>query len=274
MGFKSEQTHKKKIQILTFLDFKITQNDRIPCFSDNVSIPPCFMDVGSYCQQTKNQIAVSSLQSTVGESRCQLINWEPPTKIESHTDFVTDYITKTQHHQFMSTIEFNCHFDNLQHKLLPFAYRLTNNYEDARDLIQETAMRAFNNKEKFEMGTNFRAWVTTIMRNTFINIYRKKKNRATSSEPSDSYVFINENHAVDNAAHSNMTMTELQSIMSGLDLIYRKPFLLFFEGFKYDEIAEQMDLPIGTVKSRIFFARKRLMEMIQFQYAYDTTSVN
>ena len=174
----------------------------------------------------------------------------------------------------MSTIEFNCHFDNLQHKLLPFAYRLTNNYEDARDLIQETAMRAFNNKEKFEMGTNFRAWVTTIMRNTFINIYRKKKNRATSSEPSDSYVFINENHAVDNAAHSNMTMTELQSIMSGLDIIYRKPFLLFFEGFKYDEIAEQMDLPIGTVKSRIFFARKRLMEMIQFQFAYDTTSVN
>ena len=174
----------------------------------------------------------------------------------------------------MSTIEFNCHFDSLQHKLLPFAYRLTNNYEDARDLIQETAMRAFSNKEKFETGTNFRAWVTTIMRNTFINIYRKKKNRATTSEPADSYVFINEDHAVDNAAHSNMTMTELQSILGELDLIYRKPFLLFFEGFKYEEIAESMDLPIGTIKSRIFFARQKLMELIKFQYAYDTTVLN
>lgn len=174
----------------------------------------------------------------------------------------------------MSTIEFNCHFDNLQHKLLPFAYRLTNNYEDARDLIQETALRAFNNKEKFETGTNFRAWVTTIMRNTFINIYRKKKNRATSSEPTDSYIFINEDHAVDNSAHSNMTMQELQMIMAELDIIYRQPFLMFFEGFKYDEIAEKMDLPIGTVKSRIFFARQKLMELIKFQYAYDTTALS
>ncbi|MEO1257674.1 MAG: RNA polymerase sigma factor [Bacteroidota bacterium] len=174
----------------------------------------------------------------------------------------------------MSTIEFNCHFDNLQHKLLPFAYKLTNNYEDARDLIQETALRAFNNKEKFETGTNFRAWVTTIMRNTFINIYRKKKNRATSSEPTDSYIFINEDHAVDNAAQSNMTMKELHGIMGELDIIYRKPFLMFFEGFKYEEIAETMDLPIGTVKSRIYFARQKLMELIKFQYAFDTTAVN
>jgi len=174
----------------------------------------------------------------------------------------------------MSTIEFNCHFDNLQHKLLPFAYRLTNNYEDARDLIQETAMRAFNNKEKFETGTNFRAWVTTIMRNTFINFYRKKKNRATSSEPTDSYIFINESHAVDNAAHSNITLGELQGIMGELDAIYRKPFLLFFEGYKYEEIAATMDLPIGTVKSRIFSARQKLMELIKFHYAFDTTGIN
>lgn len=174
----------------------------------------------------------------------------------------------------MSTIEFNSHFDSLQHKLLPFAYRLTNNLEDAKDLIQETALRAYNNKDKFEVGTNFRAWVTTIMRNTFINIYRKKKNRATSSEPTDSYVFVNENHAVDNSAHSNMTMVELDSIMKSLDYIYRKPFLLFYEGYKYEEIAENMNLPIGTVKSRIFFARQKLMETIRFHYNYDTTTLN
>lgn len=171
----------------------------------------------------------------------------------------------------MSTIEFNCHFDTLQAKLLPFAYKLTNNLEDAKDLIQETALRAYNNKEKFEVGTNFRAWVTTIMRNTFINIYRKKKNRATSSEPTDSYVFVNENHACSNEANTNISLMELHSMMNTLDIIYRKPFLMFFEGYKYEEIAETMDLPIGTVKSRIFFARKKLMEVISHHYAYDTT---
>ena len=174
----------------------------------------------------------------------------------------------------MSTIEFNSHFHSLQHKLLPFAYRLTNNLEDAKDLIQETAMRAYNNKEKFEVGTNFRAWVTTIMRNTFINIYRKKKNRNTTSEPTDSYVFVNENHAIDNSAHSNMMMIELDGILGSLDYIYRQPFLLFYEGFKYEEIAENMNLPIGTVKSRIFFARQKLMETIKYHYAYDTTTLN
>ena len=171
----------------------------------------------------------------------------------------------------MSTIEFNYHFDTLQSKLLPFAYRLTNNLEDAKDLIQETALRAYNNKEKFEVGTNFRAWVTTIMRNTFINVYRKKKNRATSSEPTDSYVFVNENHACANEAPSNITMMELHNILNSLDVIYRKPFMMFFEGYKYDEIAETMDLPIGTVKSRIFFARQKLMDTISRHYAYDTT---
>ena len=174
----------------------------------------------------------------------------------------------------MTTIEFNCHFNSLQRKLLPFAYRLTNNVEDAKDLIQETAMRAYNNKDKFETGTNFKAWVTCIMRNTFINIYRKKKNRATSSEPADSYIFINENHAVDNCAHSNMTMVELDGIMRTLDNIYRKPFQLFFEGYKYEEIAENMSLPIGTVKSRIYFARQKLMETINRSYAFDTTMLN
>ncbi|MEZ4934770.1 MAG: RNA polymerase sigma factor [Saprospiraceae bacterium] len=69
-------------------------------------------------------------------------------------------------------------------------------------------------------------------------------------------------------------MKELHHILGELDVIYRKPFLLFFEGYKYDEIAESMDLPIGTVKSRIFFARQKLMELIKFQYAYDTTAVN
>jgi len=171
----------------------------------------------------------------------------------------------------MSTIEFNSHFDQLQSKLLPFAYRLTNNLDDAKDLIQETALRAFNNKEKFEIGTNFKAWVQTIMRNTFINIYRKKKNRQTSSEPGDSYVFINDKNAIDNAAASTIMMNELGSIIDALDFNYRKPFMLFYQGYKYEEIAKDMSLPIGTVKSRIFFARRKLRNSINFHYSYDIT---
>lgn len=169
----------------------------------------------------------------------------------------------------MSTVEFNNHFDSLQHQLLPFAYKLTNNVDDARDLIQETALRAFNNKEKFEVGTNFRAWVTTIMRNTFINIYRKKKNRNTISEPTDSYVFLSAGNSVANTATSNIMMKELEAILSNLDYIYRKPFLMFYEGFKYEEIADEMELPLGTVKSRIFFARQKLMDSINKHYAQE-----
>ena len=94
---------------------------------------------------------------------------------------------------------------------------------------------------------------------------------ALPSEPGDSYVFVNDSNAVDSHAHSNMMMMELDGILNRLDVLYRKPFTLFVEGYKYEEIAESMHLPIGTVKSRIFFARQKLMDTIRQQYNYDTT---
>ena len=166
----------------------------------------------------------------------------------------------------MSTLEFTSQFNDIQQRLMPTAYRLTNNVDDAKDLIQETAVRAFNNREKFQMGTNFRAWTITIMRNTFINIYRKKRNRATQSQPSDSYHFVNENHAVNNMGDSHLTMSELREILESLSETYRVPFLQYFEGFKYEEIATQMGLPVGTIKSRIHFARKFLKNAITGMY--------
>jgi RNA polymerase sigma-70 factor (ECF subfamily) len=168
----------------------------------------------------------------------------------------------------MGTVEFNSQFDVLQTRLLPAAYRLTNNYEDAKDLIQETAVRAFNNRDKFQMGTNFHGWVVTIMRNTFINMYRKKKFRATSSEPTGSFVFENGNQFDDNDGHSNLMMEELMSLVQQLSETYSKPFLMFYEGFKYEEIADQMNLPVGTVKSRIFFARQQLKHVISRLYPH------
>jgi len=166
----------------------------------------------------------------------------------------------------MGTIEFSSQFSRLQTKLLPVAYRLTNNYEDAKDLVQETALRAFNNKEKFQVGTNFQAWVITIMRNTFINFYRKKRNRNTACEPTGSFVFESESQAENNMAMSNLMMGELRGIIDEMSDTYSVPFTMFYEGFKYEEIGEMLDLPIGTVKSRIFFARRKLREVIEARY--------
>jgi RNA polymerase sigma-70 factor (ECF subfamily) len=166
----------------------------------------------------------------------------------------------------MGTIEFSSQFSDLQKKLIPVAYRLTNNVEDAKDLVQETALRAFNNKEKFTSGTNFQAWVITIMRNTFINFYRKKKNRNTCCEPTGSYVFEKEDQANTNLANSNMIMKELLGMIAGMSDTYSVPFSMFYEGYKYEEIAAHLELPIGTVKSRIFFARRKLRETIERRY--------
>jgi RNA polymerase sigma-70 factor (ECF subfamily) len=166
----------------------------------------------------------------------------------------------------MGTADFQAQFTTLRPSLVPFAYRLTNNYEDARDLVQETAIRAFGNCQKFENGTNFKAWVITIMRNTFINIYRKKKNRATSCEPTGSYVFETQTSASINEGDSNIMMKELIGYIDELSDTYSVPFSMFYEGWKYEEIAEKLELPIGTVKSRIFFARKSLREVITSGY--------
>ena len=179
---------------------------------------------------------------------------------------ITIDLKHTNNILIMLTSEFNLQFTSLQPKLVPFAYRLTNNYEDALDLVQETAMRAFTNCAKFEAGTNFKAWVITIMRNTFINFYRKKKNRATSNEPTGSFVFENADNAVSNKADSNMMLKELHGFIDGLSDTYSVPFKMFYEGYKYEEIADALGLPIGTVKSRIFFARRTLRNEIQAQY--------
>jgi len=166
----------------------------------------------------------------------------------------------------MGTVEFNSQFKILEHKLLPTAYRLTNNYEDARDLVQETAMRAFTNRRKFEMGTNFQAWVITIMRNTFINFYRKKKNRNTRCVPTGSFVFEKTLVPAENEGDSNIMMKELMGMLNQLSDTYKVPFEMFFEGYKYEEIGVQLNVPVGTVKSRIFFARQKLKGLVLSRY--------
>ncbi len=148
-----------------------------------------------------------------------------------------------------------------------FAYNLTKNVEDARDLFQETAYRAITNKDKFRPGTNFKAWLFTIMKNIFINNYRKKVKQNTIMDSTDNMFYINSGGAtISNRGDSNIMMQELDRMIIELDDSIRIPFMMHYQGFKYQEIADELELPLGTIKSRIFFARKELKEKIHARY--------
>jgi len=168
----------------------------------------------------------------------------------------------------MSALDFNKDFDKQASMLQAFAYNLTKNVEDAKDLFQETAYRAIVNRDKFRPGTNFKAWLFTIMKNIFINNYRKKVKANTLIDSTANNYYINSGqHSIGNKASSNIMMKELHGIIDQIDESTRVPFLMYYEGFKYQEIADKLELPLGTVKSRIFFARKELKELIKDYYA-------
>lgn len=167
----------------------------------------------------------------------------------------------------MSTLEFNARFEQLSVLLQSFAYNLTKNTEDAKDLFQETAFRAMTNRDKFRPGTNLKAWLFTIMKNIFINNYRKRVKANTIMDSTDNLYYLNSGtQSIANSAESNIVMKELIRMISGLDDSIRIPFLMHYQGFKYQEIADHLDLPLGTVKSRIFFARKELKDLIEVHY--------
>ena len=167
----------------------------------------------------------------------------------------------------MSIIEFNKKFDNLADSLNAFAYNLTKNTEDAKDLYQETAFRVITNRDKFKPETNFKAWTFTIMKNIFINNYRKKVKTNTIIDSTDNLYFLNSGStSIENDANKNLLMQELNAMIDSLEENIRVPFVMHYEGFKYQEIADEFNLPLGTVKSRIFFARKALKEMIKESY--------
>jgi len=172
----------------------------------------------------------------------------------------------------MSTIEITNKIGSINGPLNAFAYNLTKNSDDALDLYQETAFRAISNKEKFRPGTNFKAWMFTIMKNIFINNYRKKVKANTIIDSTENLYYLNSGkNVIYNDANRNMLMSELQKMIKDLDESIRIPFTLHHEGFKYQEIAEELDLPLGTVKSRIFFARKALKQSIKRNYGdYET----
>lgn len=164
----------------------------------------------------------------------------------------------------MSTAEFNQMLINNAEFLKPFAVTLTRDQEAAKDLFQETLFRALSNQDKYHVGTNIKAWLYTIMRNIFINNYRRKAKRNTIFDNTPNEFLIDYNQgAVSNQAIAGINMKEIQAAIHNLPEIFKNPFMLYYDGFKYHEIADMLQEPLGTIKSRIHFARKLLKEQIQ-----------
>ncbi|MFM7838311.1 MAG: RNA polymerase sigma factor [Chitinophagaceae bacterium] len=163
----------------------------------------------------------------------------------------------------MSTAEFNQLLVGHADFLKPFAITLTRDSDAAKDLYQETLFRALSNKDKYHVGTNIKAWLYTIMRNIFINNYRRKAKQQTIFQSTAVELAPAASAVTNNNAESSLRLKEIQQAIHRLPELFRNPFLLYFDGYKYHEIAHMLNEPLGTIKSRIHFARKLLKEQIQ-----------
>ncbi len=161
----------------------------------------------------------------------------------------------------MASAKFQINLMALQANLLNFAYMLTSNRDDAYDLLQDTTLKALDNEDKYAENTNFKGWVFTIMRNIFINNYRRNVRSATIVDTTDNLYHLNlSQESRFESPEETYGAAEITDAINEFADEYRIPFSMHVAGYKYNEIAEHMHLPLGTVKSRIFFARKKLQE--------------
>lgn len=156
----------------------------------------------------------------------------------------------------------------MQGNLLSFAMKLTLNSDEAHDLVQDTTLKALNNEEKFVDNANFKGWMMTIMRNIFINNYRQNVRKATVIDQTEDLFHLNvcQDSGLD-TPEGSYAVQEISVALNAFPEEYRQPFNMFVAGYKYNEIAEKLNLPLGTIKSRIFCARKKLREQLK-DYAY------
>lgn len=174
----------------------------------------------------------------------------------------------------MTKLEFSLMVQSESHPLRSYAYQLTRNVEDANDLLQETMLKAFTYHNKFSEGTNLKGWLYTIMKNSFINNYRRLVKRNTFIDTTDNTYYLDSPyHVVDNNAESKFMMKDMMEAIDTLPHDLRKTFTMNYKGFKYHEIAEILNIPIGTVKTRIFVARRLLRKKLwAYGQAYGMTA--
>ena len=163
----------------------------------------------------------------------------------------------------MTQIEFNHRVTDLYKPLKNFALKLTRNMEDAADLTQETMTKAFYNHDKFREGTNMKAWLYTIMKNIFINNYRRKSGNLIVHDDTENQFYLNSYpQKTGNLGERKMIMQDISAAIDKLSKNLRVPFEMAFQGYKYEEIATYMKVPLGTVKIRIHNARKKLKKAL------------
>ena len=164
----------------------------------------------------------------------------------------------------MTTIEFSTELFRYDQVLRPFAYNLVKSKEESEDLIQDTFYRALANQDKFMEGTNIKAWLFTIMKNIFINNYRKNQKKNTITDTSDNQYLLNSTRkTLSNDGESTLLKEVIDHAIEDVSSEFTEPFMMYYTGFKYQEIATKLDLPLGTVKSRIFFARKEIQSRLK-----------
>ncbi|MDR3218355.1 MAG: RNA polymerase sigma factor [Dysgonamonadaceae bacterium] len=164
----------------------------------------------------------------------------------------------------MTTLQFQERIVNLQKNMFHFALMLTDNKHNAEDLLQETMLKVLDNREKYQDNTNFKAWVLTIMRNIFINNYRKiLRNQLVFEESEDFIAVCLLQNCQTNDFEASIAMEEIKFIINNLQDNLKIPFSMYLSGYSYHEIAQKMDIPIGTVKSRISTTRKTIQRIYE-----------
>jgi RNA polymerase sigma-70 factor (ECF subfamily) len=164
----------------------------------------------------------------------------------------------------MNAEQFQNKILGIQDNMFNFAMMLTANREDAHDLLQDTTLKALDNQDKYVDNINFKGWILTIMRNIFINNYRKITRNQTIIDQTEDLFHLNlsQDSGFD-SPDGTMTIKEINHAINSLNEDLKTPFSMFLAGYKYNEIAENLDLPLGTVKSRIFFARQELQKNLK-----------
>jgi len=163
----------------------------------------------------------------------------------------------------MTAIEFTHQLSGLRPVLYTFTRRFTTNRDESLDLVQDTLLKALAYRDKFRENTNLKGWLFTIMRNTFINNYRKEKRAMTSVDNTKDLYFLNrEDTYTFNKPEQTFEYMDILKHVNSIPKDLLEPFTLHTNGFKYHEIAETLTLPIGTVKNRIFHARKEIQKRL------------
>jgi len=158
-------------------------------------------------------------------------------------------------------MEFSHQVAGLRGALQSFTRRFTVDKEESHDLVQDTMLKALLQRDKFRENTNLKGWLSIIMRNTFINNYRKNKRKQTLRTQSNEHQFHSrEDEHTFNKPHENLEFKEIWTNINNLRHDLMMPFKMHSSGYKYHEIAEELGIPLGTVKNRIFHARKEIQK--------------